>query len=66
MSCYLEDLPLLVVVPASMRLVWAEATERWLEFLRPSDIHVIFGQQQRLFSEGDRPKVTITSYAMLR
>lgn len=36
-----EDWPLLIIVPASLRLVWAEELERWLPHLRPSTIHVI-------------------------
>lgn len=66
MSCYREDWPLLIVVPASLRLVWAENVEQWLPFLRPTDIHVIFGQKTRLFKEEERPLVTICSYAMFR
>ncbi len=38
-----EDWPLLIVVPASLRLVWAEELERWLPHLRPNCIHVIYG-----------------------
>lgn len=40
MACYREEWPLLIVVPASLRLVWAEAVEAWLPFLRPTDIKV--------------------------
>lgn len=40
MSCYREEWPLLIVVPASLRLVWAEALETWLPFLRPTDVKV--------------------------
>lgn len=40
MACYREEWPLLIVVPASLRLVWAEAAEAWLPFLRPTDIKV--------------------------
>ena len=32
--------PTLVVVPASLRLLWAEALERWLpEEITPRDVH---------------------------
>lgn len=55
--------PILVVVPASMRLVWAGECERWLPFLGPHDIHVIFGVSDK--PGRDTPKVTITSYQML-
>lgn len=40
MACYREEWPLLIVVPASLRLVWAEVAEAWLPFLRPTDIKV--------------------------
>jgi SNF2 family DNA or RNA helicase len=51
-----EDWPLLVIVPASLRLVWAEELERWLPHLRPSGIHVITGKDDRLCAlpEGGR------------
>ena len=35
----------MVVVPASLRLVWAEELERWLPHLRPRSIHVIYGSK---------------------
>ena len=47
-SCYEDEWPLLVVVPASLRLVWAEELERWLPHLRPSSIHVIEGKEHRV------------------
>ena len=39
-ACYREEGPLLVVCPASMRLVWADELERWLPFLSPLDVHL--------------------------
>ena len=42
-----EEWPLLIIVPASLRLVWAEELERWLPHLRPSHIHVIEGRTDR-------------------
>lgn len=44
----LQEWPLLVIVPASMRLVWAEELERWLPHLRPSQVHVVEGKEGRL------------------
>ena len=46
-----EDWPLLVVVPASLRLAWAEELERWLPLLRPSAIRVIEGKDDRLSAD---------------
>lgn len=43
-----DEWPLLIVVPASLRLVWAEELERWLPHLRPSRIHVIEGKEHRV------------------
>ena len=42
-ACYLDDGPLLVVVPASMRVTWAREAERWLPALTPRNLHVING-----------------------
>jgi hypothetical protein len=39
---------MLVIVPASLRLVWAEELERWLPHLRPSQVHVIEGKEDKL------------------
>ena len=67
-SCYKSEGPLLVVCPASVRLVWAEELERWLPGLRPKDIHVIFNSGTALPKKceaDDVPAVTITSYNML-
>ena len=40
--------PLLVVVPASLRLAWAEELAKWLPHVRPSQVHVIEGRTDRL------------------
>jgi hypothetical protein len=42
--------PLLVVVPASLRLAWAEELAKWLPHVRPSQVHVIEGRTDRLGS----------------
>ncbi|CAM9141421.1 unnamed protein product, partial [Sphacelaria rigidula] len=70
MACYKSDWPLLIVAPASMRLMWAEEVERWYPFLAPEDLHLIRGNKDKLYLKGlDRhlwPRVTIVSYFMLR
>ena len=38
-----EWAPLLVICPASIRLLWAEELEKWLPQLRPGDVHLITG-----------------------
>ena len=48
-----EDWPALVIVPASLRLVWAEELARWLPALRPAHVHVIEGRTDRL--QGPHP-----------
>ncbi|KAK9794347.1 hypothetical protein WJX73_008577, partial [Symbiochloris irregularis] len=62
--CYRESWPLLVVVPASLRLAWAEELERWVPLLRPSHIHLIEGSHHAL-RPCDCPQVVITSYEMV-
>ena len=47
-KCAQEEWPALVIVPASLRLVWAEELARWLPALRPAHIHVIEGRLDRL------------------
>lgn len=66
MVCYKTEWPLLIVVPASLRLLWAEVVEKWVPFLRPADIHVIFREADRVSSRSECPPVVITSYEMLR
>ena len=60
---YYRAWPVLIIVPASMRLVWVEECERWLSFLLPDDVHVIFACSDK--PGRDTPKVTIVSYQML-
>lgn len=68
-ACYRDKWPLLVIVPASLRAIWADEFEKWLPDLSPRDIHLIFGKSDRLRMEsGDRnalPKIVIVSYRML-
>lgn len=72
-ACYKDKWPLLIVVPASLRLVWAEEIEKWLPELPPCDIHIIFDKTDRLrkpdtvaqSSSENFPKVVIVSYKML-
>jgi hypothetical protein len=33
-----DEWPLLVIVPASLRLVWAEEIEKWMPHIRPSQV----------------------------
>ncbi|KAK9844937.1 hypothetical protein WJX74_008894 [Apatococcus lobatus] len=65
-SAYKEEWPLLIIAPASLRLVWAEELERWLPHLRPSQIHVIENRTDRLDLSKQLPQVVITSYEMLQ
>jgi len=68
-AAYSDEWPLLVVAPASLRLVWAEELEAWLPRLRPSLVHVIEGRGQRLTGRSDAaalPPVTITSFEMMK
>ena len=44
-----------MVVPAAMRLVWAEELEKWLPALRPSRIHVIESKADRLQARAPHP-----------
>ena len=67
-ACYADHWPLLIVVPASLRLTWANELERWLPTLiQPRDIHVIFSSDDRLSlrKREDPPRVTIISFKML-
>jgi hypothetical protein len=61
-----------VIVPASLRLVWAEEIERWLPHVRPGQVVVIEGKEDRLCDLPDvgrraqLPQITITSYEMMK
>lgn len=61
--------PVLIICPASMRLVWAEELERWLpDMLRPSQIHVVFGSNDML-PQGRLPpdlRICVVSLTMAR
>eukprot|EP01083_Nonionella_stella_P193309 714098_1 len=60
--CYRDEWPLLVVVPASLRSMWAAEIERWFPEILPSHIQLVRSSNQDI--DMDKP-VTITSYAML-
>ncbi|WIA10259.1 hypothetical protein OEZ85_010458 [Tetradesmus obliquus] len=71
-ACYQDEWPLLVIVPASLRLVWAEEVERWLPHVRPGQVTVIEGKEDRLCDlpevgrRATLPQITITSYEMMK
>ena len=55
----------MIIVPAALRLMWAEELEKWLPgIIRPSDIHLIEGRATRLDKNKELPLITITSYEM--
>jgi SNF2 family DNA or RNA helicase len=56
--------PLLIVCPATMRLVWAEECERWLPHLALRDKHIIFACADK--PPRNTPKIVIVSYKMLQ
>ena len=62
----LEAFPLLVVCPATLRLVWAQECEKWLPtHAAVGQLHVIFGHGDML-PQNARPGIVIVSYHMLR
>ena len=74
-DAYRDEGPLLCVVPASMRYVWADELERWMTDLTPRLLSVIFGSSDKFMLEklaaeckggwkGGR-RVVVTSYHML-
>ncbi|CAM6013956.1 unnamed protein product [Sphagnum balticum] len=65
-ACYREEWPLLVICPASLRLVWAEELERWLPFLSPLDVHLVFGRKNDPAKQMQMPKVVVVSYTMMK
>ncbi len=79
-DAYRDAGPLLCVVPASMRFVWADELERWLVDLTPRQVRVIFGSHDKFLLDAlaeetrrddDASKtprerrVVVTSYHML-
>ncbi|KAG0605049.1 hypothetical protein M758_9G027500 [Ceratodon purpureus] len=64
-SCYREEGSLLVICPASLRNVWADELERWLLYLSPLDVHLVFGQKNDLAENMELPRVVVISYHML-
>ena len=49
-----------------MRLVWAEEIEKWLQFVRPRAMRLVFTSADKLMGEVERPDITVVSYTMLQ
>ena len=61
----LRPWPALLVVPASLRILWAEQLEMWLaELLAPSDVRVIAGASDALHQSERCPKVVTSASRM--
>ncbi|KAM6593938.1 hypothetical protein CsatA_001641 [Cannabis sativa] len=63
--CLMDEGSVLVVCPAILRFSWAEELERWVPFLLPADIHLVFGHQNNPVHLKRFPKVVVISYTML-
>ena len=62
----LDAFPLLIVCPATLRLVWAHECEKWLpQHAAVGKLHVIFGHGDVLPIDAT-PSIVIVSYHMLR
>ena len=59
----LHGWPLLIVCPASCRLVWAEETERWLPGIAAGERLVVASSTDK--PARSTPKIVIVSYKML-
>lgn len=61
-----DSWPVLVIVPASMRLQWAEEFEKWLPGLNPGSIHLIADKSDQLRpTDKTLPPVCIISFRMM-
>ena len=61
----MQGWPLLIVCPATMRLVWAEECERWLPNVAVRDnLHIIFSSADK--PPWATPKIVIVSYKMVQ
>ena len=61
----LQPWPALLIVPASLRLMWAEELEVWLsELVAPSDIRLIASSSDALHQDEPTPKLTLTSFRL--
>ena len=75
-DAYRDAGPLLVIVPAAMRFVWADEIERWLTDVTPRQLSVIFGSGDKYMLEklaresrdetsASGRRVVVSSYHML-
>jgi SNF2 family DNA or RNA helicase len=64
---YREAWPVLVVVPAVVKLNWAEEIERWVDELEPGEIHVVRGMKDvDAWSAARGVKWVIVTYGLFR
>ena len=64
---YRESWPVLVVVPAVVKLNWAEEIERWVDDLEPGEIHVVRGMKDvDAWGTAHGVKWVIVTYGLFR
>ena len=63
-TAFRESWPVLVIVPAVVKLNWAEEFEMWLSELEPGQVHVVRGRSDVLEWATPGVKVVIATYGL--
>eukprot|EP00747_Dinoflagellata_sp_TGD_P121432 gnl/TRDRNA2_/TRDRNA2_173423_c0_seq2.p1 gnl/TRDRNA2_/TRDRNA2_173423_c0~~gnl/TRDRNA2_/TRDRNA2_173423_c0_seq2.p1 ORF type:complete len:949 (-),score=141.59 gnl/TRDRNA2_/TRDRNA2_173423_c0_seq2:245-3091(-) len=64
-AAFREDLPAIIVVPNSVRLVWADELERWIPDLGPGGVNVVSSSTDLLGLTANTAAFHIVTYGIL-
>ena len=63
-TAFRESFPILIIVPAVVKLNWAEELETWLDELEPGSIHVVRGRADTQAWRQPRVKCVIATFGL--
>ena len=64
-TAFRESFPILIIVPAVVKLNWAEELETWLDELEPGSIHVVRGRADTQAWRQPRVKCVIATFGLV-
>ena len=70
MTHYMEEWPLLILCPASLRYTWPQEIEKFIPSIKPSEVYIVQGFDDADFYENthkrNKIKIVIATYSLLQ